>query len=73
MVFAFGWDNNFIIVQRHPSDNGRDLDETITEWYILVVAKDIIHGPLTELEYHQMRQDLGLPDSLDFSQTIPLE
>lgn len=71
MVFAFGWDEDFIIAQRHPARDGfDDVDMTVTEWYILVVAADEVYGPLTEAEYRQLRQELGVPSSLDFSQTI---
>jgi hypothetical protein len=74
MVFAFGWDGDFIIAQRHPArDDFDDVDMTVTEWYILVVAEDAVHGPLTEAEYHQLRRDLGVPSGLDFTQTIELE
>ena len=73
MVFAFGWNDDFIIAQRHPArDNFDDVDMTVTEWYILVVAEGEVHGPLTEVEYRQLRQDLGVPSGLDFSQTIEL-
>ena len=71
MVFAFGWDEDCIIAQRHPARDGfDDVDMTVTEWYILVVAGDEVHGPLTEVEYRQLRQELGVPSALDFSQTI---
>ena len=71
MISAFGWDDDFIIAQRHPArDNFDDVDMTVTEWYILVVAEDEVYGPLTEAEYRQLRQDLGVPSSLDFTQTI---
>ena len=74
MISAFGWNDDFIIAQRHPArDDFDDVDMTVTEWYILVVAEDEVHGPLTEAEYRQLRQDLGVPSSLEFSQTIELE
>ena len=73
MICAFGWDEDFIIAQRHPArDNFDDVDMTVTEWYILVVAEGEVHGPLTEAEYRQLRQDLGVPAGLHFSQTIEL-
>ena len=49
------------------------MDETITEWYILVVASDVVYGPLAEAEYRQLRQELGVPGKLDFSQTVELK
>lgn len=71
MVCAYGWNDDFIIAQRHPNlDNSRDIDFTVTEWYVLVVATETVHGPLTEAEYHQLRQELDVPAELDFSHTI---
>jgi hypothetical protein len=73
MVFAFGWDDDFIIAQRHPYDDGGDVDETMTEWYILVIATDAVYGPLTEAAYQQLRQELGVPAALDITQRIEWE
>ena len=71
MVFAYGWNEDFIIVQRHPNSGGyRDVDLTVTEWYILVVATETVYGPLTEAEYQQLRQELLIPAELDFSRVI---
>lgn len=71
MVFAYGWDDEFIIAQRHPNRDGfDDVNENLTEWYILVVADGGLHGPLTETEFLQQRQNLGVPGDLHFSQWI---
>jgi len=71
LVFAFGWNDDFIIAQRHPNVDGfAQVDSSVTEWYILVVATETVYGPLTAAEFEQSRQDLGVPVSLDFSQTI---
>lgn len=71
MVFAYGWNDDFIIVQRHPNPGGyKDVDLTVTEWYVLVVATETVHGPLTEAEYLHVREELGVPPDLDFSHTI---
>ena len=71
MISAFGWNDDFIIAQRHPVREGvADVDVTVTEWYILGVAERVVHGPLTEAEFRQLRQDLGVPTYLEFSQTI---
>jgi len=71
MISAFGWNDDFIIAQRHPvRGDFDDVDMTVTEWYILAVAEGEVHGPLTEPEYRQLRQELGVPSDLEFSQTI---
>ncbi len=65
MVAAYGWNDDFIIVQRHP-----DGDASVTEWYILVVAERAVHGPFDAATFAQARQALGVPAALDFTQTI---
>lgn len=65
MVVAYGWNDDFIIAQRHP-----DGDASVTEWYILIVAERAVHGPFDAAAFAQARQDLGVPAALDFSQTI---
>jgi hypothetical protein len=71
MVVAYGWNDDFIIAQRHPQlENSTQVDSSVTEWYILVIAEHAVHGPLTAAEFTQLRQDLGVPAALDFSQTI---
>lgn len=71
MVVAYGWNEDFILAQRHPQQNGStQVDSRVTEWYILVIAERAVHGPLTAAEFAQLRQDLGVPAALDFSQTI---
>ncbi len=68
MVFAYCWDDDFIIAQRHPADD--TLDESVIEWYLLVVDSGEVYGPLNENEYQQIRAELGVPEKLDFSKTV---
>ncbi len=71
MVVAYGWNDDFIIAQRHPQlENSTQVDSSVTEWYILVVAERAVHGPLTAAEFEQLRQDLSVPAALEFSWTI---
>lgn len=73
MVFSFGWNEAFIIAMQHPKrDHFEDVDNSVTRWFIVEVATDTVHGPLTEDEYEQLRLDLNIPDVLDFSETIEL-
>ncbi len=68
MVFAYGWNDNFIIAQRHPVDDV--VDESVVEWYLLVVDSGEVYGPLNETEYQQIRMELGVPETLDFTKTV---
>lgn len=70
-VFAYGWDAAFIIAKQHPNLDGFDeIDSGVTYWFVVEVASDIGHGPLTESEYLELRQRLGIPSQLDFQITI---
>jgi hypothetical protein len=74
MVFRYGWNEAFIIAQQHPNLDGFDeVDAGVTHWFVLDVATGEVHGPLTEEAYHRTRRSLGVPDDLDFTETIRLE
>jgi hypothetical protein len=72
MVFAYGWNNKFIIAKQHPIvDNSPFIvDIAITNWFIVEVKSEKIHGPLSEQEYIELRQKLGVPDALIFTESI---
>jgi hypothetical protein len=71
MVFSYGWNETFIIAKQHPNLDGFDEVETsVTHWFIIEVTSDTVHGPLTEDEYHRLYQRLGVPDDLDFTETV---
>ncbi|WP_367871744.1 hypothetical protein [Luteolibacter sp. Populi] len=64
MVYAVGWDHNYIVAKQHPENNRR-----IDHYYYLDIKKDYesaaprssVVGPLTELEFKRRQADLGLP------------
>ncbi len=71
MVFSYGWNEAFIIAKQHPNLDGFDeVDTDVTHWFIVEVMSDTVHGPLTEDEYHRLRQRLGVPDDLDFTEMV---
>lgn len=71
MVFAYGWNNDFIIAKQHPFPaDGGFADITTTNWFIVVVASEAVYGPLTEQKYIELRQKLGVPDTLIFTESI---
>ena len=74
MVFAYGWNEAFIIAKQHPylgvSDGFDEIDTAVTHWFIVEVASREVHGPLTETEYLELREKLTMPDDLDFVRTI---
>jgi hypothetical protein len=74
MVFAYGWNEDFIIARQHPVSGSFDRVFTgVTNWFILEVATGTVHGPLTEGEYLELRQTLGVPDDLTFTSVIDVE
>lgn len=71
MVFAYGWNEAFIIAKQHPSlDRSNEIDTGVTHWFIVEVANREVHGPLTEPEYLELREKLAIPRDLDFVKTI---
>ena len=71
MVFAYGWNEAFIIAKQHPHLDGcNEIDTGVTHWFIVEVESREIHGPLTETEYLGLREKLAIPHDLDFVRTI---
>lgn len=72
MIFAYGWNDQFIIAKQHPplGDSLFVVDINKINWFIIEVASGTDHGPLTEQEYIDLRQKLGVPDSLIFTEFI---
>ncbi|MEA3395860.1 MAG: hypothetical protein U9R05_00160 [Chloroflexota bacterium] len=71
MVFAYGWNEAFIIAKQHPNPfGGAGIDTGVTHWFIVEVASEEVHGPLTETEYLELREQLAIPHALDFVKTI---
>jgi len=66
MVFAYGWNDDFIIAKRHPEKKDRKVDMSITYWYIVEVASGNVHGPLNEDEFDKLRIKLEVPPELSF-------
>jgi len=71
MVFAYGWNEAFIIAKQHPYLGLSDgIDTGVTHWFIVEVANREVHGPLTEPEYLELHEKLAIPHDLDFVRTI---
>jgi hypothetical protein len=66
MIFAYGWNKKFIIAKQHPDPE----DPSITNWFILEISTDTVHGPLSESAFNALRQQLQIPATLSFSETI---
>jgi len=64
-VFAYGWNDDFIIAKQHPQKGGR-IDTGTTNWYILEVMSDKAHGPMSEDEFGKLRARLKVPTQLLF-------
>jgi hypothetical protein len=72
MVFAYGWNDDFIIAKQHPRyPNERyKINRGTTHWYIVEVKTGRVHGPLTADEFAKSRTELSAPSSLSFTKTI---
>jgi len=69
MVFAYGYNDQFIIAKRRPAEYGRIKDTTI-QWYIIGVQSKRVHGPLTEDEFQRLRNALRVPGNLSFTTEV---
>ena len=64
-VFAYGWNDDFIIAKQHPRKD-RKVDTSLTYWYIVEVASGNVHGPLSEGEFNKLRIKLKVPAEISF-------
>ena len=71
MVFAYGWNDEFILAKRRPAEYGKIIGST-TQWYIVVVRSRQTHGPLSEDEFQTLRAELQVPSELSFPKTTRL-
>ena len=65
-VFAYGWNDDFIIAKQHPRKKDRKVDTSLTYWYIVEVASGNVHGPLSEDEFNKLRTKLKVPAEISF-------
>lgn len=80
-VVAYAYNNKFIIAKQQRTDKcfsgslGYDIDYGNTEYHYWIIChtdsnKDCnsqFYGPLSENDYLQQKQKLGVPDKLQFS------
>jgi len=69
MVFAYGWNDDFIIAKRLPADYGKITSST-THWYIIQVHDGKVHGPLNEDEFQRLRTEVDVSTELSFTKEI---
>jgi len=65
-VFAYGWNDDFILAKRHPEKKDGTVDTSVTYWYIIEVASGDVHGPLNEDEFRKLRTKLKVPEEISF-------
>ena len=65
-VFAYGWNDDFILAKRHPVKKDRKVDTSVTYWYIIEVTSGDVHGPLNEDEFRKLRTKLKVPEEISF-------
>ncbi len=65
-VFAYGWNDDFILAKRHPEKKDRKVDTSVTYWYIIEVTSGDVHGPLNEDEFRKLRTKLKVPEEISF-------
>jgi hypothetical protein len=64
-VFAYAWNDQFIVAKQHPQKDGI-VEAGTTYWYVVEVASRRVHGPLSEGEFQDLKVRLGIPVQLSF-------
>ncbi|MFO0478187.1 MAG: hypothetical protein ACK50L_05345 [Bacteroidota bacterium] len=71
-VFAAGYDDKYIILKQHPSNN-----RAITNYYIVPIYKEFNYSPekgvigaLTLEQFNEKRKELNIPDEVTFTKEI---
>lgn len=70
MVFAYGWNSDFIIAKQHPVRLWPKVDTATTQWFLVEVQSGKVHGPLTEEKFLQVCQATGVPPDLTFTKYV---
>jgi hypothetical protein len=60
MVFAYGWNDEYIIARQHP-ENDYKVDKGTTHWYVVEVLTGKVHGPMDEDAFRTLHTELGIP------------
>jgi hypothetical protein len=70
MIFAYGWNDDFIVAKQHPVRDWPKVETSRTNWFIIEVGSGKVHGPLTEEQYIALRQTIGVPVGLTFTKYV---
>lgn len=66
-VVTIGWDDEFILVERHPQGLTSD-DKPVSpqpEWYIIVVSTGLVDCSYSYDAFLRMREEFGVPDTIE--------
>lgn len=63
-VVKIGWDENFILVERHPLDTWifATPDATNPSWFIIDLSSDTVYDNLSYEKFTELIKTLGVPD-----------
>jgi hypothetical protein len=66
-VARIGWDQDFILVERHPFNRAMDNapDSSNPEWYIIVVSTGEVHSDLSYERFLSLREQLAIPENIE--------
>ena len=66
-VVKIGWDEDFILAERHPLGNtlGDKPDSSHPGWYIVVVSTGEVQSRYSYDAFLSLREELGVPDSIE--------
>ncbi len=66
-IYAAGCDSTWVIAKRHPSDGGSNINYAVTEYNLVNVADERVHGPFTQAQFTRERRRLGVDPALAFT------
>ena len=69
-VFSAGFNDQFIIVARHPERGPLTFDRATTEYFIVTTVDSRVHGPADKASFPALRSELRVPAELQFSVTL---
>jgi hypothetical protein len=69
-VFSVGYDGHFIIAARHPLNGPLKFDRSRTDFFVVTIADEKVHGPANLESFQALRTQLGVPDTLQFTVKI---
>ncbi len=74
VVFALGFNREFIIIKQHPEKSAYEPDKSTTNYFIIPLLNKVsksyeknVIGPMTKMEFEIKRDEIGVENDLNFT------